>query len=142
VAFNPEVEKLGFVFPSRNAPHSGCPNLAHPAGSCASERTSDQPIALLGHPRASAMGFGIAMTRGVCATWENESGTMLGASRAASRCRRITTHEDDAGLQTSGLGPSMASSQPLARASAAPPEALEVTLTWTHLSPMLGSVRS
>src|SRR6266508_1222508 len=67
---------------------------------------------------------------------------MLGASRAASRCRRITTQEEEAGLHTSGRGPSTDSSHPLARASPAPPEAFDVTLTCTHRPSWRGSVCS
>ena len=65
VASSPEVEMFGLVFPSRNLPHSGCPTDAHPSGSLAIVRMSDQPSCLRGQPSAVAIGSGIARTSGV-----------------------------------------------------------------------------
>ena len=140
VAFRPEVEKFGFVLPSRKAPHSGWPTFPHPAGSWANDRMSDHPSGLVGHPSAPAIGRGMAITSGVSATWGSVSGTRSGASRSARRWRRRTVQDDDAGDQTSGRGPSIRSSHPRASASAAPPEAFDVTWTTTHRGPMVGPV--
>src|SRR2546429_9416767 len=65
VALSALVEKLGLVFPSRNGPHSGCPYAPHPSGLRARARMSEYPSGVFGYPSVSAIGFGMAMTRGV-----------------------------------------------------------------------------
>ena len=47
-----------------------------------------------------------------------------------------------AGVHTSGRGPSISSSQPRASACSPPPEATDVTVTATQVSPTFGSVSS
>src|SRR5262245_44839639 len=132
VAFSPEVEKFGFVLPRRNAPHSGWPREPHPCGSWESDRMSDHPIGVFGHPSAWAIGRGMAITSGVSATRPTSAGTMFGLSWAARRCWRRTVHDEEAGVQTSGKGPSTDSSHPRARESMAPPEAFDTTSTAAH----------
>src|SRR5262245_8450832 len=131
VAFRPEVEKLGLVLPSLNAPHSACPRAPQPFGLRASASRSPQPSWAFGQPRASAIGLGMAITSGVWAIDGRSLGIGSARSLAAVRCRTSTVHEDEAGDQTSGRGPS-ASSQLRLSASAAAPEDLAVTRTSTH----------
>jgi hypothetical protein len=88
---------------------------------------------LSGQPSASAIGFGMAMTSGVCAIDGVSAGTRSPLSWAAVRCCSSTDQDRDAGVQTSGRGPSTCSFQPRASASMAPPEALEVTWTSTQV---------
>ncbi len=139
VACRPDVEKFGLVLPRRNAPHSACPYFPQPDGSRASESRSPKPSGLRGQPSASAIGFGIARTSGVCAmlgrSLGRSPGTRSALSCAAVRWRSSTAHDVLAGLHTSGRGPSIASSQPLASASVAPPDALETTFTCTQWPP-------
>src|SRR6266567_3556758 len=127
VAFRPEVEKFGLVLPSRKAPHSGWPNLPHPAPELARSSRS-------GQPSASAIGLGMAMTSGDAAILGTSRGTSLGLSEVAVRCSSRVTHPEDAGVHTSGRGPSTDSCQPVgrARAAMAAPDALLVTWTWTQ----------
>src|SRR5690606_8353966 len=127
VAFRPEVEKCGLVLPSRNRPHSGCPYLAQPSGSLARLRMSDQPIFLSGQPRASAMGFGMAITSGEVAIDGLSADTRLARSLSAARRWSMAIQPLLAGVHTSGFGPSRRSSQPRARASMALPDALGFT---------------
>ena len=77
-ADSPLVEKFGFVLPSRNSPHSGCPYAAHPSGSCESARMSAKPNGSSGQPSASAIGPGMAMTRGV--SWNETKSPVIAAS--------------------------------------------------------------
>ena len=110
--------------------------LAQPFGSWASLSTSPQPRAFLGHPNATAIGLGIAMTSGVVAMDGGLTDPMRsGLSATEVFCRSRPVQELAAGDQTSGRGPSTDSSQPRARASAAPPLALLVTSTVTQLPP-------
>jgi hypothetical protein len=94
---------------------------------------SPQPSGLAGQPSASAIGFGIAITSGVCAIEGASAGTRLPLSCAAVRCCSSADQDEEAGLQTSGRGPSSRSFQPRASASAAPPDAFEVTCTSTQV---------
>src|SRR6266571_4992557 len=135
VAFSPDVEKLGLVLPSRNAPHSGWPNLPQPCRSPASSRSLRHPSFCLGQPSASAIGRGIAITRGEAATLGTLGGISFGLSALAVRCWSRVTHPEEAGDQTSGRGPSTASFQPRASAAIAAPDALVVTFTWTQRQP-------
>jgi len=75
----------------------------------------------------------MAITRGVWAIDGVLAGTRAGRSVTASRCRSSTVHELDAGVHTSGRGPSSRAFQPRASASIAPPDAFDVTVTATHL---------
>jgi hypothetical protein len=127
------VEKSGLVLPSLKDPHSGRPFPPQPRGSRARDRTSPQPSGFAGQPSASAIGFGIAITSGVCAIDGVSAGTRSPLSWAAVRCRSSAVQDDDAGLHTSGRGPSTRSSQPRASASVAPPDAFEVTWTSTQV---------
>jgi len=134
VACRPEVDRLGLVLPSRNSPHSGWPYFFQPSGSVASAARSDQPIAFLGQPSASAMGRGIAMVSGeVMIGGNSPSGTGEGLSSAPVRSRSMAGQTLAAGLHTSGRLPSVRSSQPRASASMAMPEFLESTWISTHL---------
>src|SRR3989442_8739108 len=110
VAFRALVEKLGLVFPSLNGPHSGWPWLAQPFGSRASASTSAHPIGVVGHPKASAMGRGMAITSGV--SWKGLAslGAMGGWPWSARRWLTTAPHDDAAGDQITGLGPLVASS--------------------------------
>src|SRR4051812_42182176 len=73
------------------------------------------------------------MTSGVLAIDGSRSGpTRSGLSSAVVFCRSSCVHEEAAGDQTSGRGPSTASFQPRASASVAPPLALLTTDTWAH----------
>ncbi len=140
MAFSPEVEKLGLVLPNLKAPY-GLPKRPQPFGSCASERTSDQPSGVSGQPRVSAIGLGMAMTSGVRAIEGRAAPpTRSGASRAVVRWRSRPVQELAAGDHTSGRGPSTRSSQPRPSASVAPPLALLVTTTRAHLPPASPSV--
>src|SRR5262249_6790774 len=141
VAFNPEVEKFGLVLPSLNRPHSGCPRLAQPLGSRARVRMSDQPSALPGQPSAWAIGCGMAITSGGCATDGRSAGTRSALAWLWWGCPTSTAEDRAAGLHTSGRGPSTRSSQPRANASAAAPEDLLVTRTSTHLPATVRSAR-
>src|SRR6266542_1597357 len=134
VAFRPEVEKFGLVLPSRKAPHSGWPNLPQPAPERARSSRSVQPSFFLGHPSASAIGLGMAMTSGDAAILGTSAGTRRDLSVLAVRCSRRVTQPEDAGVHTSGRGPSTDSCQPVGRARAvmASPDALLVTRTWTQ----------
>ena len=100
------MENCGLVLPSLNAPHSAWPLPPQPFGSRASESTSAQPSGLSGQPSASAIGFGMAMTSGVCAIDGVSAGTRSPLSWAAVRCCSSTDQDRDAGVQTSGRGPS------------------------------------
>src|SRR2546421_2545189 len=93
---------------------------------------SDQPTGVDGQPSARAIGLGMAITSGLKARCETVSGN-IGAMSPCKRWRKSTTHADDAGDQTWGAGPSSFSSQPRARACSAAPDAIEITLAWTHL---------
>src|SRR6266545_1419853 len=132
VALSPEVEKLGLVLPSRNGPHSGWPNLPQPCRSRARSSSRFQPIFSLGQPSASAIGRGMAITRGEAATLGTSGGTSLGRSALVVRCWSSVTQPDEAGDHTSGRGPSTDSFQPRASAAMAAPDALVVTLTCTQ----------
>src|SRR3954447_15960709 len=109
-ALRPLVEKFGFVLPSLNGPNSGCPSAPQPCASFASVRMSDQPTGFSGYPSASAIGFGIAMTSGV--TMNGSPDVTIGSCPLSVR-RWLTTwpHELAAGDHTTGLGPSVDSSQ-------------------------------
>src|SRR6266536_2060260 len=99
---------FGFVLPSRNLPHSGCPYFAQPAGSVASAARSFQPIGLAGQPCACAIGLGIATTSGAFAIdCVSPSGTIEPVSPLALTRSRFT-QPLAAGVQTSGRGPSVA----------------------------------
>src|SRR6266498_3772349 len=132
VAFSPEVEKLGLLLPSRNGPHSGWPNLAQPVPDRARSSISVQPSFLPGQPSASAIGRGMAMTSGEAAIFGTSGGTSLGRSEPTVRCWRRATQPEEAGVHTSGRGPSADSCQPRASAAMASPDALEVTWTCTQ----------
>src|SRR6266511_4126880 len=134
VALRPEVEKFGLVLPSRKAPHSGCLNFPQPAPERARSSRSAQPSFLPGHPSASAIGLGMAMTSGDAAIFCTCGGTSLGLSEVAVRCSSRVTQPEDAGVHTSGRGPSTDSCQPagLASAAMAAPDALLVTWIWTQ----------
>src|SRR5215212_1392605 len=122
VAFSPAVEMFGFVFPSRNLPHSGCPYFVQPAGSVASAVRSFQPIGFAGQPRASAIGLGMAT---VCGEFAIDSGSPSGTIEPVSPfalTRSRLTQPLAAGVQTSGRGPSVASFQPFASACIATPD--------------------
>src|SRR5436190_9293028 len=138
VAFRPEVEKFGLVLPRRNRPHSGWPRLAQPAGLWARSSISRQPSFFLGQPSASAIGRGIAITSGEAAIRGISGGTRLGRSLPRLRCCSRVTQPEEAGDQTSGRGPSVASFQPRASAAIAAPDALVVTLTCTQRPPTCG----
>ncbi len=111
------------VLPSLNVPHSGCPLLAHPSGEVARAATSDHPIGVSGQPSASAIGFGIAITRGVSMK-DTASPAISGSPASARRWLRIAPQLEDAGDQITGWG-SLSPDQPSARRSAASPDALE-----------------
>ena len=132
VACRPLVDRLGLVLPSLNAPHSGCPRDPHPCGSSARVNRSPQPRAASGQPSASAIGRGMAMTSGEDTIDALSAGKMSGWSASRASSRAISIQALDAGLQTSGRGPSTASSQPRASASAAAPEDGRVTSTQEH----------
>src|ERR687887_977506 len=132
VALRPEVEKFGLVLPSRKRPHSGWPRLAQPSGLLARSSISRQPSFFFGQPSASAIGRGIAITSGDAAILGTSGGTRLGRSLPRPRCCSRVTQPDEAGDQTSGRGPSLASFHPLASAAMAAPDDLVVTLTCTQ----------
>ena len=135
---SPEVEKYGLVLPSLKRPHSGWSLLAHPFGDFAIAARSFQPICASGQPRAWAMGSGIAMTSGVCTSDGRSLGIGLARSRSVDPWSTSTAHELEAGLQTSGLGPSTFSSQPRDRAVAAAPLALVDTVIHMHVPSTFG----
>src|SRR5438270_5656199 len=86
-------------------------------------------MAVLGQPRASAMGRGMAMTRGV--SWNGLAFVGAIADWPWSPRRWLTTapHPDAAGDQMTGRGPLVASScHPDASRSAAAPDDLFSTL--------------
>ena len=120
VKLSPLVEKFGLVLPSRNGPHSGWPSDAQPSGSLASSTMSAKPIGVSGHPRASAIGWGMAMTSGV-----SMNGVPAGASSAPARSLTMPAQPDAAGDQITGRVP-LASGfgQPSTMSWAAPPDAL------------------
>ncbi len=89
-------------------------------------------MGLSGHPSASAIGWGIAITSGLCTREGRSAGMGLGRSSVAESCSTSTAHDVDAGVHTSGLGPSSDSSQPRASAVAAAPLALLTTDIHTH----------
>ena len=64
---------MGLVLPSRNRPHSGWPLSAQPFSARDSARMSDHPIGWSGQPSASAIGRGMAITRGV---FMNDTGSV------------------------------------------------------------------
>ena len=103
VKLSPLVEKLGFVLPSRNGPHSGWPYAAHPSGSLASSRMSAKPIGVcrvaerLGH----RLGHGDHERR------EHERLAAGGDRRlpwSASRWFTMAPHALAAGDQITGCG--------------------------------------
>ena len=132
VAARPEVDTVGFVLPRVNFPHSGWPFDAQPFGWVANANTSAQPIGVSGHPRAFAIGSGIASTSGVDVTDSDVAGTMSGRSLAVRSLRSRLTHVDAAGVQTSGCGPSSLLSHPAASVASAAPDAIEVTTMSKH----------
>src|SRR5687768_4681414 len=95
-ACRPLVDSSGLVLPSRNGPHSGWPKAPHPLGSLDSASRSDQPGCLPGHPSASAIGFGIAMTSGVrTRLGRSPSGTSAGLSWRRSASDSSPGQDDD-----------------------------------------------
>src|SRR2546429_8901444 len=104
VALSALVEKLGFVFPSRNGPHSGCPYAPHPSGLRARARMSEYPSGVFGYPSVSAIGFGMAMTSGV--SWSGVPAGAIGFFPPSAR-RWVTTrpHPLDARGPTPAPGP-------------------------------------
>src|SRR5436309_14497223 len=121
------VEKFGFVLPSLNGPHSGCPLLAQPFGSRARASRSANPSGVAGQPRASAIGRGMAMTSGVSWMGLASAGAIAGWPWSARRWLTTAPHEDAAGDQITGPGAFVASSaHPVASRSAAAP----VHLLW------------
>ena len=131
MALSPEVEKCGLVLPSLKRPHSGWSLLAHPFGDLASAARSFQPICASGQPKAWAIGSGMAITSGVCTNEGRSVGIGLGRSRSVESWSTSTAHELDAGLHTSGRGPSTSSSHPRASAVAAAP--LDFVATAIHM---------
>ncbi len=128
---SPLVEKLGFVLPSRNGPHSGCPTAPQPAGSLASGARSANPIGSFGQPSASAIGWGMAMTSGV-----SMNGVPAGASSAPARSLTMPAHADAAGDQMTGGSPFASGfGQPSGISVAARPDATLRGRTNTQRSP-------
>src|SRR5437870_4039839 len=85
---------------------------------------------VVGQPRASAIGLGMAITRGVSCRDLALAGTMGRWPLSARRWLTTAPHELAAGDQITGRGPLVASSgQPLASRSAATPEDLFSTFT-------------
>src|SRR5437763_10479345 len=91
---------------------------------------SAHPIGVAGHPSASAIGLGMAITRGV--TWMGlaSAGAIAGWPWSARRWLTTAPHDDAAGDHTTGRGPFAGSSgQPEASRSAAAPDDLLSTFT-------------
>src|SRR2546423_3934771 len=131
VALRPEVEKLGLVFPSLKAPHSGCPLAAQPCGSLARAMMSAKPISVLGHPNASAMGRGMAKTSGVSMS-ARYSPVMGGWPRSDSRWFSTDPQAPPAGGPMFGGGPSRGGSPPAAQACSPAPDDFLLIRTKTH----------
>ena len=130
-AVSPLVEKLGLVLPRRNGPHSGCPYSAHPASLVDSSKMSRQPIGSSGHPRASAIGSGMAMTSGV--SMNGVPSPAMGSSPCwASRWSTMAPQPLKAGDQMTGRGPSASSSHPSTSNAAPRPEDFDCGSTTTH----------
>src|SRR3954462_14864132 len=101
---------------------------------------SPQPIGLLGQPSTCAIGLGMAIVSGVRAIDGGlPSPTRAGWSLVVASYRSSVAQPVDAGLHTSGRGPSTASFQPRASAVVAPPLALVRTTTRAHLPSALPS---
>src|SRR5881394_73566 len=108
VAFSALVDRCGLVLPSRNGPHSGCPLLAQPLGSRDSAMRSAKPIGVFGHPRASAIGRGMAMTSGVRMNGRGLVGAMGAWPCDASASFSTPPQAAAAGVQITGWGLSVA----------------------------------
>src|SRR3954454_24763101 len=106
VALRALVERCGLVLPSRNWPHSGWPLAAHPLGSLASLMRSLKPIGVLGHPNASAIGRGMAITSGVRMKGRGLVGAIGACPLAASALFTTAPHAEAAGVQITGCGAS------------------------------------
>ncbi len=91
-----------------------------------------QPSALFGQPRASAMGWGMAITSGVFMNGVPVL-AMAGCPLAASCWSSTAPHALEAGVQMTGAGLLPSVFHPSARAWAAAPDASEWGLTNTHL---------
>src|SRR5689334_12772619 len=90
------------------------------------------PRALFGHPSASAIGWGMAMTRGVFMNGVPVL-AMVGSPLAVSCWSSTAPDALEAGVQMAGAGLLPSVFQPSASAWAAAPEASEWGLTNTHL---------
>ncbi len=99
----------------------------------ASAARSFHPIWVSGHPSASAIGRGIAITRGDVAIEAASVGTTVGRSWARACSVATSPQADEAGDHTWGCGPSTSGSQPRASAVAAVPEPLRTTWATTHV---------
>src|ERR671933_385265 len=89
----------GSVWPQVKRPHSGWPYLAHPCASVLSASKSCQAIGFLGQPRASAIGFHIAITTGVRTSGRLETATCW----LPCSCLSTSNHALSDGVQTAGL---------------------------------------
>ncbi len=90
-------------------------------------------MAALGQPMASAMGFGMAMTRGVSMNALASVGAMAGWPAVDSRWLRTAPQAEDAGDQITGRGPLVASSgQPSTSSDIPTPDDLRWTRTNAH----------
>src|SRR5215213_2244447 len=90
---------------------------------------SAYPMGVFGQPSASAMGRGMAMTRGVRMNGR-DAGACAGRPATESLWLRIAPHALEAGDQMTGFVPLLASSgQPSERSCMASPEDLRSTRT-------------
>src|SRR3954452_20846627 len=107
VSLSALVDRCGFVLPSRNGPHSGCPLLVHPLGSPASASRSLKPIGVFGHPSACAIGRGMAIVSGVRMNDLGFVGAIGGWPFDARASLRTPPHALATGVQMTGLGRSV-----------------------------------
>ena len=141
-ASSPGVDRLASVLPSRKAPHSGWPNLPQPSALVTAPSSSLKPRFCCGQPRAWAIGLGIAITIGVVATLGFSRGISTGWLAACCRSATWSAQAEEAGTQTSGRAPWVASSQPVERAAAASTESVALTRTSTQRLSATGRRRS